>query len=192
AWGAVRGRVKVLGGGDFNTCGKLIINKGTVPSTDTTTVFPFTTACTPGPPPCSTLDPSFSLTGGGPPNPNSTIEFDDVLPCPPATECYSVTGGDPSALGDLLTGLTRALPSGGDSTFTPLLAQRKVTINVARGETVSCTFTNSKQATLTVNKICVPAGDTGKFNLQIDGATAGTGGNASCGGTTGAVAVSLG
>jgi hypothetical protein len=46
--------------------------------------------------------------------------------------------------------------------------------------------------TLTVNKVCLPANDTGKFNLRIDNATAGTGTDASCGGTTGAVTVTAG
>ena len=43
-----------------------------------------------------------------------------------------------------------------------------------------------------VNKVLVPATDPGKFNLQIDGATAGTGDNVGDGGTTGAIAVSAG
>ena len=38
----------------------------------------------------------------------------------------------------------------------------------------------------------MPASDTGKFNLQIDGSTAGTGANVGNGGTTGAVPVSPG
>ena len=46
-------------------------------------------------------------------------------------------------------------------------------------------------ATLTY-LFCVPSTDTGHFNLQIDSATAGTGANAACGGTTGAVQVSIG
>ncbi len=44
--------------------------------------------------------------------------------------------------------------------------------------------------TLTVNKICNPTSDTGKFNLQIDGQNAGSGADALCGGSTGAVVVS--
>lgn len=64
---------------------------------------------------------------------------------------------------------------------------------IALGETKTCTITNDDIApTLTVNKIVVPAQDSGLFNLQIDGNTAGTGSNVGNGGTTGAVAVSSG
>jgi hypothetical protein len=65
-------------------------------------------------------------------------------------------------------------------------------VTVAAGDSAVCTITNTRKPTLTVNKICVPTTDTGKFNLQIDAATAGTGANASCGGTTGAVVSSIG
>ena len=63
------------------------------------------------------------------------------------------------------------------------------TVSLAAGQNKVCTITNTKKATLTVNKVCVPTSDTGKFNLRIDGANAGTGADASCGGTTGAVTV---
>lgn len=43
--------------------------------------------------------------------------------------------------------------------------------------------------TITVNKVLVPSNDPGKFNLRIDGNTAGTGINVGNGGTTGAVTV---
>src|SRR5207253_10568009 len=65
-------------------------------------------------------------------------------------------------------------------------------VNLAVGGSVDCTYTNTQQATLTVNKVCVPANDAGKFNLQIDGGTAGTGANAACGGSTGAVVETVG
>ncbi|OGZ64607.1 MAG: hypothetical protein A2730_02850, partial [Candidatus Staskawiczbacteria bacterium RIFCSPHIGHO2_01_FULL_39_25] len=65
--------------------------------------------------------------------------------------------------------------------------------SVPAGETVTCTFTNSKQPTLTIRKICDPANDTvNKFDLRIDGAVAGTGENVGCGGTTGPVIKSVG
>jgi uncharacterized repeat protein (TIGR01451 family) len=66
------------------------------------------------------------------------------------------------------------------------------TITLAAGDNKTCTITNTRAAKLTVNKVCAPTTDTGKFNLQIDGSTAGTGANASCAGTTGAVTVSAG
>ncbi|MBI2689358.1 MAG: hypothetical protein HYX27_23885 [Acidobacteria bacterium] len=60
-------------------------------------------------------------------------------------------------------------------------------------ETVVCTITNNDiPPTMVVNKVLVPAADPGKFNLTIDGATAGTGGNVGDGGTTGAVPVNAG
>ena len=66
-------------------------------------------------------------------------------------------------------------------------------ITLAAGENKTCTITNTRLPTLTVNKACVPPSDTGLFNLRIDGATAGTGANAPCGsGTTGPVVVSIG
>ncbi|MCI0390875.1 MAG: hypothetical protein MOB07_19185, partial [Acidobacteria bacterium] len=49
-----------------------------------------------------------------------------------------------------------------------------------------------KTGTIRVNKVLSPSADPGKFNLQIDGATAGTGGNVGNGGTTGVVTVSAG
>ena len=59
---------------------------------------------------------------------------------------------------------------------------------VTSNGTVTCTFVNTKQSTLTVNKVCDPVSDNGKFNLQIDGVTKAA--DASCGGSTGAVVVS--
>jgi uncharacterized repeat protein (TIGR01451 family) len=65
-------------------------------------------------------------------------------------------------------------------------------VTLALGDDKTCTITNTRKPTLTVNKVCVPANDDGKFNLQIDGATAGTGANAACGGSTGAVGSTIG
>src|SRR5207253_1642472 len=36
-------------------------------------------------------------------------------------------------------------------------------ITVQAGSVTTCTYENTKQATLTVTKVCVPANDTGKF-----------------------------
>lgn len=64
---------------------------------------------------------------------------------------------------------------------------------IALGETKTCTITNNDIApTLIVNKILNPTTDTGLFNLQIDGVTAGTGANVGHNGTTGAVSVNAG
>jgi hypothetical protein len=77
-----------------------------------------------------------------------------------------------------------------NKTFTSIT--NGVSVALGAGEDVTCVFTNTKIPTLTVNKVCVPTTDTGAFNLRIDGATAGTGANAACGGTTGAVEQSIG
>ena len=55
------------------------------------------------------------------------------------------------------------------------------TITLAAGQNAVCTITNTRivATTLTVNKVCVPTTDTGKFNLQIDGGT--TAADALCG-----------
>jgi hypothetical protein len=61
---------------------------------------------------------------------------------------------------------------------------------LAAGETKTCTITNTRKPTLTVNKACDPLADPGLFNLRIDGTT--YGGDKPCGGTTGPVVVSVG
>src|SRR5262249_13780478 len=48
------------------------------------------------------------------------------------------------------------------------------------------------QASITVVKQLNPSGDPGRFNLEIDGETAGTGGAVGDGGTTGTIAVDTG
>ncbi len=59
-------------------------------------------------------------------------------------------------------------------------------VNVTSGSDIVCTITNTRQTgKLEVVKNLSPTNDPGKFNLQIDGTTAGTGGNVGDGGTTG-------
>src|SRR5205814_1183329 len=67
-----------------------------------------------------------------------------------------------------------------------------VTVNLKEGEDWTCTYTNHRKPKLTVTKTLLPSGDTGLFNLRIDGTTAGTGANVGNNGTTGAVTVSVG
>jgi hypothetical protein len=71
--------------------------------------------------------------------------------------------------------------NGGDLTWT--LTGNAVT---AAHDSPSC------QASITVVKKLNPAGDAGRFDLEIDGRTAGTGANVGDGGTTGTVAVDTG
>jgi hypothetical protein len=65
-------------------------------------------------------------------------------------------------------------------------------ITVVASTTTTCTFTNGLLPTITVNKVLDPATDNGKFNLQIDSATAGTGANVGNNGTTGLVQTTIG
>jgi hypothetical protein len=60
-------------------------------------------------------------------------------------------------------------------------------VTVTAGQNKICTITNTRQGTLEVRKVLSPSTDPGKFNLQIDGSTAGSGGNVGDGGTTGAI-----
>jgi hypothetical protein len=68
-------------------------------------------------------------------------------------------------------------------------ADGSVTLSV--GDNKVCTIVNTKKAKLTVNKVTDPTTDPGKFNLQIDGNTAGTGGDVGNGGTTGKVTLDV-
>ena len=69
-------------------------------------------------------------------------------------------------------------------------------ITLIAGQTATCTITNTRNppppTTITVDKACLPASDSGRFNLTIDGHTAGTGADIGCGGSTGAVVVQPG
>ena len=65
-------------------------------------------------------------------------------------------------------------------------------VPVDTGQDIVCTITNARTPQLKVNKVLAPASDPGKFNLTIDGSTAGTGGNVGNDGTTGFVNVTAG
>jgi hypothetical protein len=67
-------------------------------------------------------------------------------------------------------------------------------ITLAAGDSATCTITNERRpppptATLTVNKVCQPADDPGRFDLYIDGTRFP---DVACGGTTGPVTVPVG
>lgn len=75
----------------------------------------------------------------------------------------------------------------------PTTATTSLSVTVSNNENVVCTFTNTRDTGyITVNKVVAPSNDTGLFNLQVDGATAGTGANVGNGGTTGQVRVVTG
>jgi hypothetical protein len=86
----------------------------------------------------------------------------------------------------LLTGTSTA------KTFTS--PSNGITVQLAAGEDVTCTFTNTKDGTLTIVKKLSPTNDPGKFDLIIAGTTYQGAGNAGFGhdGTTGAIAVTFG
>jgi len=100
----------------------------------------------------------------------------------------SHTVGETGAGGTLLSNYTSSIScsNGASGTGTSLV------ISLFTGQNIVCTITNTRKATLKVDKICVPTTDPGRFNLRVDGANWGTGANAACGGTTGAVTVSTG
>ena len=95
----------------------------------------------------------------------------------------SIEGSDPT--GWKLTDI-----SCDDSNSTFDKNARSATFNVEYNETVTCTFTNTKQPLLTVTKNLVPSNDPGLFDLQIDNTTYVT--NVGNGGTTGAQIVNIG
>ena len=136
-----------LAPGDSITCiftntnkGTIIIEKATDPASDPQ-VFTFTTTLPGGPSP-------FTLnTNPGP------VSQTFVIP----SGNYTVEEDDPAPLGWDLTGLTCEDPDGGDSSGDT--GTRIATINVAAGETVTCVFTNTKLAVITITKVTDPAPD---------------------------------
>ena len=86
---------------------------------------------------------------------------------------YAVSENDPSGLGYELSGLTcvDGDPNGVGSTGD--VASRTATINLDPGETVTCSFTNTEDDTITVEKVTIPAssdsfgfgGTLGAFNV---------------------------
>jgi hypothetical protein len=109
---------------------------------------------------------------------------ESVGPVPLAPGPYKVSevGVPPTSNADYTSTLT------GDCSTSGLLV-------LASGQAADCTFTNTRiplpPATLRVDKVCVPAGDPGHFNLAIDTIDGHRvhGAVVACGGTTGAVPV---
>lgn len=56
-----------------------------------------------------------------------------------------------------------------DSDSTGDLVTATATINVSPGETVTCTYTNTKRGTITIDKVVVPGTDTTSFDFTFDG-----------------------
>jgi len=143
------------------TRGRIIVDKVTVP-TDAT-LFTFTPSYNGG--------GTFQLADATTPNNSGLLMPGTYTVTETANTDYSTTATCTSSLGDPADDPTSA-------------------IHLAAGETVTCTFTNTKKPKLTVTKILVPSNDTGKFNLQIDGVTEAS--DVGDGGSTGAKVVSIG
>ena len=114
--------------------GNIIVDKVTVPAADPQSFAFVTTGGT------SPAYAGFSLTDAAAPN-NQQLR--------PGS--YSVTETVPA--GWALTALVCVDPSGGTTTT---LATGVASIALAAGETVTCTYTNTKDATITVTKDAVP------------------------------------
>jgi hypothetical protein len=162
-------------------------------------VFTFDTHLTPAPNPTS-----FTLKGG-----DTSSAFG--VECNASTACTNQWGQltqtitERAASGYTLTGIVcRHMQGSGtwpaepnssspiDSDTTVDLAARKITFKLEWWEWVKCYVTNTRDTgTVKVTKkVVAPAGDTGKFNLLVDGAVKKA--DAGDGGTTGDVTVSSG
>ncbi|MCK6626130.1 MAG: hypothetical protein L6R45_13270 [Anaerolineae bacterium] len=137
-----------LAPGDNLTCtftnqnfGTIIITKATQPISDTQV---------------------FSFTSDIPGNLSFALDTDTGDPTQPISQTFTnLTPGDYFVQEDALsswdlTDLTCADPSGNTTTN---LGTRLANINVAAGETVSCTFTNTKRGTIVIQKDANPTGD---------------------------------
>ena len=152
-----------LGAGGSVTCrftdtkqrGHIIVDKVTDPSPDSTTSFSFTTT--------GTGYNGFSLKDTDTPNDQTLV---------PGT--YTVTETNPSSLGFDLSNLV-CTPTGTETSVTPDLANRKATITLGAGGSVTCTFTNSKRGQITVIKRTIPSPDPTDTSFSFT--TTGTGYN---------------
>ena len=88
----------------------------------------------------------FNLDDGG------SRSFDNVQP-----GVYRVIEADPSGSGYELSGLTCVDSDATGQASVGDVASRTATINVDPGETVTCTFTNTEDDTITVEKVTIPA-----------------------------------
>ena len=66
--------------------------------------------------------------------------------------------------------LTNLVCTGGGVDSSTSVANRAATLDIDAGETVVCTFTNTKGASLTVVKVTDPASDPQDFGFELTGA----------------------
>ena len=159
--------------------GKVVIKKVNVGGTQAD-AFPFTT---------ENLGGAFNLAAT-----NATgHQITNVVPNVNAgSQTYSVTeGAGAPADAYNLTALDCDDTDSTQNADAATLVTRAATIKVSSGETVTCTFTNTRKlGKLEVVKTLEPATDGGLFNLQIDGTTVAP--NVSNNGTTGEKALDTG
>ncbi len=162
-------------------------------------VFTFDTGLTPSPSPSS-----FTLKGGQASSVFS-VECNASSACTSHWGTLTQTVTERPAPGYTLTGVVCRSTTGSgtwgaapgpttpidkDTTFDP--ATRKITFKLDWWEQIKCEVTNTRDTgTIKVTKkVVAPAGDTGKFNLLIDGAAKAS--NVGDGGTTGVQSVTTG
>src|SRR4051794_2431728 len=160
--------------GGVSSCGTVTIHKDATPNDAQDFSYSSTGGLTPS---------TFSLDDDGDATLSDTQTFTSVKP-----GAYSVTEGAQSNPWQFDHVSCTSSGSGTSATANG----QTVNITLGLAGNVDCTYFNNKKPSLTVNKVLAPANDAGKFNLQIDGSTAGTGANVGNGGTTGAVLVSTG
>ncbi len=96
---------------------------------------------------------------------NATLASQETFPVSAAQlGAYTVT--ESALAGWTLTGL-ECTGAGGDSSTN--LGNRAATLDIDAGETVVCTFTNTKHASLTVVKVTDPASDPQDFDFDLTG-----------------------
>ncbi len=98
-------------------------------------------------------------------------EYDNVTP-----GSYSIS--ETSQSGWDLTALSCTSLNGNSTTSTNQSTGTATITNLAAGDTVICTFTNTAKGSLTVNKITIPTGITTTFNINATGSGTITGGGA--------------
>ena len=138
----------------ISNCGSITLKKVTEPAGSTQT---FAFAASGSPSTLSPAAPSLSGAAGSDTQVYSNLQAGS----------YTFTEGNQlAATWDLATSISCKLADGiTDASFTS--GERTATVSLAASQAVTCTFTNSRKPTLTVNKVCVPAADSGKFDLKI-------------------------
>jgi plastocyanin len=130
-------RDRALNANAFVTPGTIVIKKVTDPASDTTTDFNFTATG-------NVTPTTFTLKNG------DTLTYVNVAP-----GTYTVT--EAALPGWALTNLVCVDPSGNSTVD---LGAGTATLQVASGETVTCTFTNVQRGKIIVKKVTNPASDT--------------------------------